>query len=83
MRVPYRQDWKRRGLPLFLALFCVACGYMLYSSLNYVGRNAWVGAAVLLAGVPLLFYARSKSPFGAKASQISAFPVIIGAKEGR
>ena len=69
--------------PVTPILFCLACLFMLYSSLAYVRLYALSGVAVLAAGVPLLLFARSRPPFGAKASQISAFPVIIGAKEGR
>jgi amino acid transporter len=44
--------------PLTPVLFCAACGYMLYSSLDYAGRYSWIGVAVLAAGVPLLLAAR-------------------------
>lgn len=40
--------------PLTPLLFCAICGYLLYSSLAYTGVGAIVGAAVVLAGVPLL-----------------------------
>lgn len=47
--------------PVLPLAFCLACGYMLWSSLNYVGGNtflginaAWVGVAVLAAGVVLM-----------------------------
>jgi amino acid transporter len=46
--------------PLTPILFCVSCGYMLYSSLAYTGVGALVGVAVLLLGLPLLFLAREK-----------------------
>ncbi len=44
-------------VPLYPAtpiIFCVSCGYLLYSSLAYTGRGALVGAVVLAAGLPLL-----------------------------
>ncbi|MFN4088635.1 MAG: APC family permease [Alphaproteobacteria bacterium] len=47
--------------PVTPALFCVTCAYLLYSSLNYTGTGAFVGVAVLLLGLPLLFAAR-RSP---------------------
>jgi len=40
--------------PLTPLLFCAICGYLLYSSLAYTGVGALVGAAVVLAGIPLL-----------------------------
>lgn len=40
--------------PLTPLAFCLASGYMLWSSLAYTGIGALLGAAVLLAGVPLL-----------------------------
>jgi APA family basic amino acid/polyamine antiporter len=46
--------------PLTPLLFCVTCVYMLHSSLAYTGPGAAVGVGVLLAGVPLLFLARSR-----------------------
>ena len=48
--------------PLLPLLFCASCAYMLWSSLSYVssqslgGLNAaWIGVAVLAAGLVLLF----------------------------
>ncbi len=46
--------------PLTPLIFCVTCVYMLHSSLAYTGPGAAVGVGVLLAGVPLLFLARSR-----------------------
>jgi amino acid transporter len=45
--------------PVTPLMFCVTCVYMLHSSLAYTGLGAVVGVGVLLAGVPLLFLARS------------------------
>jgi amino acid transporter len=39
-------------LPL---VFTAACGFMLYSSIDYAGRLGLVGAALLLIGLPLYF----------------------------
>ena len=47
--------------PLTPILFCLASGYMLWSSLAYTGVGALLGAGVLLAGVPLLWFRRSTS----------------------
>ncbi len=41
--------------PVVPALFTGACSYLLYASLMHTGRGALVGAAVLLAGVPIIF----------------------------
>jgi len=47
--------------PLTPILFCLASGYMLWSSLAYTGVGALLGAGVLLAGVPLLWFRKSTS----------------------
>ncbi|MEA2711466.1 MAG: basic amino acid/polyamine antiporter, family [Phycisphaerales bacterium] len=47
--------------PVTPLLFCGACAYMLWSSLNYAGRYSWIGLAVLIAGVPLLLAARPRA----------------------
>ena len=43
--------------PLTPLLFCASSAYMLYSSLAYTGVGALVGVAVLLAGLPVLWWA--------------------------
>lgn len=47
--------------PVTPALFCLICGYLLYSSLAYTGYGALVGIMVLLAGIPLLGYVRKRA----------------------
>lgn len=44
--------------PVLPLLFCVVCGYMLYSSINYTGYGALVGIAVLILGFPVLLFAQ-------------------------
>lgn len=44
--------------PVLPLLFCVVCGYMLYSSINYTGVGALVGIAVLILGFPVLLFAQ-------------------------
>jgi len=46
--------------PLTPLLFCAIAGYMLYSSVAYAGRGAFLGLAVMLAGLPLLALAGSR-----------------------
>ena len=46
--------------PLTPLLFCASSAYMLWSSLNYTGIGALVGVAVLLAGLPVLLWARRR-----------------------
>jgi basic amino acid/polyamine antiporter, APA family len=46
--------------PVTPILFCMICAYLMYSSLVYTGRGALFGVAVLLLGVPLMLWARSK-----------------------
>jgi len=41
--------------PLFFALCCAG---LTYASIAYAGAGAWLGLAVLMAGVPLLYLAR-------------------------
>lgn len=43
--------------PLTPLLFCVTCGYMVWSGALYHRSRALVGILVLLAGVPVLFFA--------------------------
>ena len=49
--------------PLTPALFCLICAYLLYASLAYTGKGALFGLAVLMLGVPLLFWVRKKQAF--------------------
>ena len=44
--------------PITPLLFCAVCIYMLRSSVIYTGVGAFFGLAVLLAGLPVLFFAR-------------------------
>jgi amino acid transporter len=46
--------------PLTPILFCAACLYMFQSSLTYAGAGAVAGVLVLLAGVPVLLWARQR-----------------------
>jgi len=48
--------------PITPILFCLMCGYMLYSSLVYAASKdsnifGWIGIGVLLLGIPLMFVA--------------------------
>lgn len=42
-------------------LFCLICGYLLYSSLTYAGVGGILGVVVLLTGIPLLLLNRERS----------------------
>jgi basic amino acid/polyamine antiporter, APA family len=49
--------------PLTPLLFCLTCGYLLYSSVTYAasqpaGIGVYIGIAVLLLGVPILIWGR-------------------------
>jgi amino acid transporter len=45
--------------PLLPVIFCGTCAAMLYSSITYAGRMAWIGFAPPVAGLALyLFYGR-------------------------
>jgi len=41
--------------PVTPIVFILTCAYLLYSSLAYAGRGAWVGVGVLAVGLVLLF----------------------------
>jgi amino acid transporter len=42
--------------PLTPLLFCLVCGYLLYSSLAYTNVGAIVGVVVVAAGIPFLLW---------------------------
>ncbi|MDQ3521191.1 MAG: amino acid permease, partial [Gemmatimonadota bacterium] len=46
--------------PVTPVLFCATSAFMLYSSVSYAGSGAWLGVAVMLAGVPLLWIAQPR-----------------------
>ncbi|MBI0433325.1 APC family permease [Roseomonas sp. KE0001] len=48
--------------PLTPILFCLACAYMLHSSIAYTGLGALVGLAAVAAGAPLLLFRRREVP---------------------
>ncbi|MDZ7720304.1 MAG: APC family permease [Balneolaceae bacterium] len=59
----YRSETDQRpfSVPLYPVtpvLFLIACGYMLYSSLAFTGTGALAGVAILLAGLPVYFWAK-------------------------
>lgn len=63
LRIREPQTFRPFQVPLYPVLpilFCLTCGYMLYSSLVYTKIGALVGVAVLLAGVPLLWFDNRK-----------------------
>ncbi|MDB5808098.1 MAG: amino acid transporter, partial [Betaproteobacteria bacterium] len=43
------------GYPVIPAIFVLMCGYLLYSSLAYHGKHAFVGLGVLAIGVVVMF----------------------------
>jgi len=44
--------------PILPLIFCATCGYMIYSGIGYAGRLGLVGAALVLAGLPLYVFSR-------------------------
>jgi basic amino acid/polyamine antiporter, APA family len=65
---PYRV-W---GYPVTPALFAAAAAYLFYSSLVGNLRNSFVGAAVILAGLPLyLVFARRRPSIGSTAQAVT------------
>jgi amino acid transporter len=53
--------------PLTPLLFCASSAYMLWSSVSYTGTGALVGVAVLLAGLPVLWFIRRGEPVDSTA----------------
>ena len=47
--------------PLIPALFCLTCAYLLYSSLADTGLGGFIGVAVLLLGIPVVWLALPRS----------------------
>ncbi|MFM1815746.1 MAG: hypothetical protein RLZ98_2441 [Pseudomonadota bacterium] len=47
--------------PLTPAIFVAMCAYLLYSSVNYTGKGALVGLAVLALGLPLAIFGTARS----------------------
>jgi amino acid transporter len=46
--------------PLIPLIFTVTCAYMLYSGIQYAGKLGWVGAFILLAGLPLYLLSKRR-----------------------
>jgi amino acid transporter len=44
--------------PILPILFCLICGYLLYSSLAYTGWGAIVGVGVIVLGIPVLYWSK-------------------------
>ncbi len=49
------------GYPVVPAIFVVTCGYLLWSSLTYHGKHAFVGLGVLAVGAVIMLVARGKN----------------------
>ncbi|HEX2281431.1 MAG TPA: APC family permease, partial [Thermomicrobiales bacterium] len=56
--------------PLTPLLFCIVAGYMLHASVAYAGRGALLGLGVMLAGIPVLALARSRSAATSQAQPL-------------
>jgi amino acid transporter len=52
--------------PLVPLVFCATCAYMLYGAVGYAGPLGLVGAALLLAGVPLFLLSGRREAAAAK-----------------
>jgi amino acid transporter len=48
--------------PVVPLIFCLMCGYMLYSSIDYAGWLSLLGIVPLAIGVPLYFLSRQTNP---------------------
>jgi amino acid transporter len=56
--------------PVTPLLFCAFAGYMLHASIAYAGRGALLGLAVMVAGIPIITWARVRA-----APDVSTEPV--------
>ncbi|KRE09782.1 amino acid permease [Bosea sp. Root381] len=63
--------------PLTPVLFCLSCLYMLYASLAYTGNGAFIGLAVVLAGLPLLLFQRRRAPAAAVPGAMQPQPILV------
>lgn len=67
MRAGTPSSFRAPLYPLTPIVFCAACAYMLYSSVNYVrfavpfGYGVLAGLIVMVLGIPLYFAARAKA----------------------
>jgi hypothetical protein len=61
-------------LPL---LFCASSAYMLWSSLSYTGIGALVGVAVLLAGVPILWFMNRRGGYPDEGQRYDAQESVV------
>jgi amino acid transporter len=55
---PAERPFRAPLFPLTPLIFCAMCAYMLYSGINFAGGLGWVGAVLVLAGLP--FYVLSR-----------------------
>jgi APA family basic amino acid/polyamine antiporter len=53
--------WRAPLHPLLPLLFCASSAYMLHAALNYTGKGALAGAAVLALGLPVWLVARRRA----------------------
>lgn len=60
--------------PLTPALFCATSAAMFYSSVMYAGTGALFGVAVMLAGIPILLWGRSRAINSEISSDASISP---------
>jgi basic amino acid/polyamine antiporter, APA family len=65
-REPQSASFRVPLYPIVPIAFCIACVYMLYSSINYVrfavefGVAVFAGLAIMALGIPLYFLARNR-----------------------
>ncbi|MGH8519109.1 MAG: APC family permease [Panacagrimonas sp.] len=65
-REPQSASFRVPLYPIVPIAFCIACVYMLYSSINYVrfavefGVAVFAGLAIMALGIPLYFFARNR-----------------------
>lgn len=63
--------------PITPIVFCLGCLYMLRASLVYTGDSAWVGIAVLIAGLPLLWFKNKDTTDPFSIDQASTDPITL------
>ncbi len=70
---------RRKGLAASSIVLGAMCGYMLHSSLAYAGLGALLGAAIVLAGLPLYAWVRHRNR--ALAAQESSWSAGLAHQE--
>jgi amino acid transporter len=59
---PIERPFRAPLFPITPLIFCAMCAYMLYSGINFAGGLGWVGAVLVLIGLPFYVFSRREAP---------------------